>query len=289
MSFPDPASDVVAEGAPPADLVEVGCYATASAGFEHGLVVLALGRPYWLEPTPEGHRLWVEPEAAPRVREHLAKFDRESVGWPPTPIAAGDVARHPTDLVSPLLWVVATLVACDAQLSHPAWTDRGALDTAAIFDRGEIWRAATALFLHGDGEHLISNVAIGFLLFAAVLKTFGRGLGWLLVAGAALLGNLAVAATNYPGPYRSLGASTAIFAGLGLLTGRALRIVSGSAHPHRGRELLVALGTGCTVFALYGVGGGVRVDIGAHLGGLLAGLVLGFLATRGAARHRPGR
>lgn len=283
MSLVEPASDVIAEGAPPADLVEVGCYATASAGFEHGLVVLALGRDYWLEPTPDGHRLLVESGAVVRVREQLAKYDRESVGWPPKPIAAGDTARHPTDLLTPLLWVAAILVTYDFQLSHPGWAQRGALEAAAIFDRGEVWRAATALFLHGDGGHLISNAALGFLLFAAVLKTFGRGLGWLLVAGSAVLGNLAVAASNYPGPYRSLGASTAIFAGLGLLTGRALRIVAGSTHPHRGRELLVALGTGCTVFALYGVGGGsdgARVDIGAHLGGFFAGLAAGFAATR---------
>jgi rhomboid protease GluP len=286
MSLSDPASPVLHESAPPTDLVEVGCYATAQAGFEHGLVVLALGRDYWLEPTPEGHRLYVEPASVPRVREHLSKFDRESTYWPPKPIPAGDSARHPTDLVTPLAWVAATLVAYDAQLSHPDWTQRGALDAAAMFDEGEVWRAATALFLHGDGGHLVSNVAIGFLLFAAVLKTFGRALGWVLVAGAAVLGNVVVAATNYPGPYRSLGASTAIFAGLGLLTGRALGIVGRSAHPHRGRELVVALGTGCTVFALYGMGGGAaRVDIGAHLAGFLAGLVVGFGAMRVGRRE----
>lgn len=279
MSLVDPAASVMNEEAP-AELAEVGIYATSQAGFEHGLVVLALGRPYWLEPSPEGHRLFVEAPVAGWVRGQLAKFDRESVGWPPRPIAAGDTARYPTDLLSPLAWVAATMMAYEAQISHPGWVERGAVDTMAIFDRGEVWRAATALFLHGDGGHLISNVAIGFLLFAAVVKTFGRGLGWLLVAASAVLGNLAVAAVNYPGPYRSLGASTAIFAGLGLLTGRALRVVSGSTHPHRGRELLVALGTGGTIFALYGVSGDMRVDVGAHLAGFLAGLVAGFGATR---------
>ncbi len=285
MSSLDPASTVI-DTETPTDLVEVGLYATAQAGFEHGLVVLAMGRAYWLEPTPAGHRLSVESDAAPRVRQHLAKYDRESQGWPPKPITAGDTARHPTDLVSPLLWAAMTLVAYDFQLNDPSWARNGALDTAAIFDRGEVWRAVTALFLHGDGGHLVSNVALGYLLFAAVLKTFGRGLGWLLVAASAVLGNLVVAATNYPGPYRSLGASTAIFAGLGLLTGRALRIVSGATHPHRGRELVVALGTGGTVFALYGVSGDARVDIGAHLAGFFVGLVAGFFAGGSVVKNR---
>ena len=102
----------------------------------------------------------------------------------------------------------------------------GALDTQAVFDRGEWWRLGTALFLHADFGHLISNVLSGMFAFAAVLSTIGRRQGWLLLALASATGNLAIAALNYPGPYLSLGASTAIFAALGLLTGRAMHTVA---------------------------------------------------------------
>jgi hypothetical protein len=66
-----------------ADLVEAGIYPTSEGGFEHGLVVLAMGQPYWLIPSEAGFRLLVEPGAFEEAREQLARFDRESVGWPP--------------------------------------------------------------------------------------------------------------------------------------------------------------------------------------------------------------
>lgn len=287
MSQLEPAANALADEMP-TDLVEVGVYPTSGAGFDHGLVVLAVGRPYWLVPSPEGHRLFVEPQDAARVREQLARYDRESMRWPPPPMPMGDGLTHATDLITPLVWAVAVLAIFQQQAAHPRWAEMGAVDPRAIFDGGEWWRAATALFLHADGAHVVSNALSGVLLFTAVLKTFGVRRGWLLVAVSALVGNLAVAALAYPGPYHSLGASTAIFAGLGLLTGQMLRVLSRANHPHRRRAMVVALGSGLVVLALYGAGGGeARVDLGAHVGGFLAGLGLGFLA--GWYRARTGR
>ena len=275
MSLPEPSTPVLDDELP-ADLVEAGVYATGQAGFEHGLVVLALGRPYWLVPVPEGHRLLVEADVAPRVRDQLARYDRESLHWPPRPWV--DHSTHGTDLITPLLWALTVLVVFHLQGARPAWAADGALDAAAIFDRGEWWRVGTALLLHADGPHVISNALSGILLFTAVLKTFGRAAGWLLVAAAGLVGNLVVAALAYPGPYHSLGASTAIFAGVGLLTGRVLRRLTRRGEPPRGREVFVALGSGVIVLALYGAGG-PRVDLSAHIAGFFAGLALGFVAA----------
>ncbi|MCX6954411.1 MAG: rhomboid family intramembrane serine protease [Verrucomicrobia bacterium] len=279
MSQLEPATTAL-DDAMPTDLVEVGVYATGKEAFDHGLVVLALGRPYWLVEAPGGHRLLVEAEVAERVRVQLSRFDRERLRWPPKPLPLGTMT-YATDLITPLLWAVAVLAVFSLQGTHPAWAEAGAVDAAAIFDRGEWWRIGTALWLHADGAHVISNALSGLLLFTAVVKTLGRLRGWLLVMAAAGLGNLAVAALAYPGPYRSLGASTAIFAGLGLLTGRMLRVLSRAEHPHRWRAMLVTLGSGVVVLALYGAGGGAaHVDIGAHVAGFLAGLALGFAAGR---------
>ena len=44
----------------PDDLVEVGVYADPQAGFERGLVVLAIGEAFWLEPAGDHYRLCVE-------------------------------------------------------------------------------------------------------------------------------------------------------------------------------------------------------------------------------------
>ncbi len=282
MSLVETAAPVLSDEMP-ADLAEVGVYATERAAFDHGLVVLALGRPFWTVEGDGGQRLMVEAEVAACVREQLARYARESVDWPPRPIV--DESRHGTDLITPLLWALAMLVVFHFQTTRPEWAKAGAVDAVAIFERSEWWRIATALVLHGDGAHVISNALGGIFLFTAVLKTFGRGAGWLLVAAAAIVGNFAVAALAYPEPYRSLGASTAIFAGLGLLTGRMVGVLRRADRRERGRAMFAALGSGLVVFALYGAGAGAaRVDVGAHLAGFGAGLVFGFLA----GGKRPG-
>lgn len=284
MSAPDVA--VAAEGERvPEDLVEAGVYPTFAAAFEHSVVVLAMGQTCWLLESAVGHRLLVEPRVVDAVRRQLACFDRESIGWPPQPLGE-TVPRREAEIITPLLWSLVVLAIFRGQGRWPGWTLAGALDTQAVFDRGEWWRLGTALFLHADPAHVISNALNGILAFSAVLTTIGRRRGWLLLILAALAGNLAVAAMNYPGPYRSLGASTAIFAGIGLLTGRAIRLVGRTGHPYRWRAMFVPLAAGLTVLGLYGAGG-MQIDVGAHLTGFVAGLALGFAA--GSPRRLPPR
>src|SRR5581483_10197627 len=96
-------------------------------------------------------------------------------------------------------------------------------------------------------------------------------------------GNLAAAGINYPGPYQSIGASTAIFSAVGLLAGRALRIIAQTPMPGRWRAMFGPFATGVIVLGLYGAGG-IRVDVGAHFTGFTAGLLLGIVAGRTANR-----
>lgn len=264
---------------PPENLVEAGVYASVGEGQARGLVVLALGEPYWLVPSTEGYRLLVEDTTAARAREQLAAFERESVGWPPPPIVDRWSVRE-FDLLLPLLWSALVLFLFDLP---EKWIAAGTLDAQALFNQGEWWRPTTALFLHADAAHVISNALGGILIFTAVSGTFGRLRGWTSLVLAAVIGNIAVAAAHYPDPYRSVGASTAIFAGLGLLTGRAIRVGARARHPHRWRAIFVPFATGVTVLALHGAGG-VQVDVGAHLAGFIAGLGLGFVALPEAAR-----
>lgn len=282
------ASDLSTEAAPepvPAGLVEAGVYRTQADGFDHGLVVLAMGEPYWLVPEGESYRLLVESRALATVRQQLVCFDRESIGWPPRP--PGEThPGHRAELVTPLLWSLVIFTVFWGQGEWPGLVDAGSLDVRAVFDRGEWWRIGTALFLHADVGHVVSNALSGILVFSAVLSTLGRRLGWLLVAVAALAGNLAVASMYYPHNYRSIGASTAIFAGFGLLTGRAIRAVGRGSERRQVRAMFVRLGAGLTILGLYGAGA-AQVDVLAHVGGFVAGLVFGFLAapSRKPAAH----
>ncbi len=266
------------ESADLADLVEVGRYATTAVGFDHGIVALAIDAPFWLMPGDGGFRLLVRPEDAARVREQLGWFDEESAGWPPRPIVA-PVPVRPVDLFTPLLWLLAVVLSFWIQGREPGWTAAGAMDAQAVFERGEVWRAFTALFLHADLGHLVSNALSGLFVFSAVVTTLGRRRGWLLLAIAAMAGNLAAAALHFGGEYRSLGASTAVFAALGLLTGRAIRAVVRVEPPHRWRAVFVPLAAGVAVLGLYGAGE-QRVDVVAHVTGFAAGLGLGFVAGK---------
>lgn len=267
------------------DLVEAAIYPTEQDGFDHGLVALALGHPFWLVPSAAGYRLLVERPALARIHDELAYFDREHAARPATTAAlAGSAFR--SELLTPMVWTVLLLATYHAQVSRPGFTAAGSLDTHAIFERGEGWRLLTALFLHADAAHLLANILGGMAVFSAVLASWGRIRGWLLLATAAIAGNFAAAALHAPSDYRSIGASTAVFAGLGLLTGQAVWTGRRASHPHRWRTWLIPLAAGLTVLGLFGAGG-VQIDVIAHTTGFGAGVILGFINRPPARWHEP--
>ena len=258
----------------PVELAEAGVYATSAEGFEHGLVVLAIGESYWLLASESGYRLLVESRVLALARDQLESFDRESLHWPPPPETDHAPSRR-TERLTPLVWALAVSVSYRMQIaSAGSWEKAGSLDSQEVFDHGEWWRTVTALFLHADLGHLLGNVISGFFVFSAVLTIIGRGRGWLLLTGAAILGNASVAALNYPGPYTSLGASTAVFSGLGLLTGRAVGALRKGRAGHRWRAVFVPLAAGATLLGLFGAGG-LHTDVVAHVTGFAAGLAFG--------------
>jgi rhomboid protease GluP len=263
-------------------LVAVGTYATSADAAAHGLVILALGQPYWLEESAAGFRVLVEPSTARPAKAHLDAYDRESVRWPPAPLV--DPWRpNPANLITPLLWSLTMLALF--RFTSPAWLERGAVNAREIFVSGEWWRVVTALFLHADAAHVLSNTLAGLLVFFAVISTFGVFRGWLMLLAAAGAGNLMIAAAHFTAAYSSVGASTAVFAGIGLLSGRAGRVAWTSSHPHRARLMFAPFATGAIMLALYGAGAS-RVDVGAHLAGFVSGLALGFVLGLGPVALR---
>ena len=271
----------------PEGTVDAAVYATPAEGFEHSLVVLAMGEACWLIPSEDGHHLRVEPAALNAVHQQLERFDRESVGWPP-PFAVDTVPVRKHVPLSPLLWVLTVLWAFWAQGERSDLVDTWRLDAGRVFNHGEGWRVATALWLHKDASHVVSNAGSGLLVFSAVVATFGLRAGWGLLAVAAIVGNLAAVALHYGEDYRSMGASTAVFAGLGLLVGRAARVMSRSDHPYRWRAMWVPLAAGFAVLGLFGAGG-VNIDVLAHATGFGAGLTISFgqAKPKSAMTHTP--
>ncbi len=281
--FPDdPPSDSLAMAT-----VAAGTYPSHEEAWQAGLVILAMGLPCWILATPAGHELRVETHAdLATIRHQLECFERERVGWPPPRPFLLDAPRTRGRIpLSPLVWVLALFAAFHLQLSHPALPDAALLDAERVFVHGEWWRAATALWLHADLGHLVSNAGSGALVFTALVHGFRDPLrAWSLLAAAAILGNLAAAAIHHGEPYRSLGASTAVFAGLGLLTGRAVRLLLRASGVRRWRALALPLVSGLVVLGLLGAGE-ARVDVIAHATGFFAGLLLALLAAPLPARH----
>jgi rhomboid protease GluP len=257
----------------PAATARLGHYASYGEAFEHGLLVLALGHPFWLIPTRDGHGLFVPTEVEAEARRQMTWYELEKEQ---TSSERGQkIASATWAGVGPLLWAMVVLLSYWVQQSWPVWTELGRMDAAAVFDGREWWRLGTALFLHADGAHLIANGISGIFIFSAVLSTFGRRTGGAFLILAATAGNLLAGALLYPGVYLSYGASTAVFAALGLLTGRAVAAGSSTEKRARRRILLAPFAAGLALLGLFGAGGG-NVDVLAHLTGFLMGLLLGL-------------
>ena len=160
------------------------------------------------------------------------------------------------------------------------WFSEGSAH-AALIRSGELWRTVTALTLHADLMHLIANLLFGVFFLAAVGRSLGPGVAFGLVILAGAGGNF-VNAFLRSSAHISIGASTAVFGAVGVLSGFGIarRVQRGD----RWRPIFVPFAAGLGVLAMIGTGEG-RVDVFAHLFGLLVGVVVGLGA--GLAMPRP--
>lgn len=154
------------------------------------------------------------------------------------------------------------------------WLSAGRMQAGLVLE-GEWWRTTTALTLHLDIGHIASNLVFGIVFGLLAGRALGGGFAWLVIVLAGGLGNLMNAIVQPP-EHLSIGASTAVFAALGLLVSNALRPARGS------RERLLKrwspLIGGVLLLAFTGVGG-ERTDVTAHVTGFLAGMFLGWAAS----------
>jgi len=166
------------------------------------------------------------------------------------------------------------------------WRNAG-LNVSTLALSSEPWRVLTSLFLHADLPHLASNLLFGILFGVLLAHSVGSGLAWAAILASGAFGNFANDLLQ-AGVHRSLGASTAVFAAVGLLVGvESIRRRRPSVGPARryGPILL-----GAVLLAWFG-GGGVQegggrgpVDVGAHVMGFFAGLSVSPLLALAVAR-----
>ncbi len=172
-----------------------------------------------------------------------------------------------------ILLLIATLA---AQWAYGLeWLSVGRMQAGRVM-AGEWWRTVTALTLHLDAGHITSNLIFGAIFGFLAGRVLGGGVAWLAIVVAAALGNFINAVVQSPS-HVSIGASTAVFAALGVIVAHALRPRSlGRERPLRRWSPLIG---GVVLLAFTGVGG-ERTDVVAHLTGFLAGLLIGSVGCR---------
>ena len=148
----------------------------------------------------------------------------------------------------------------------------GFMDRAAVAD-GEWWRLFTAMFLHADLGHLAANAGIGLVLLGLAMGRYGTGIGLLAAFLAGSGGN--VATFLIYADHRSLGASGMVMGALGLLAAQSVSIWRNNPRPLR--IIVSGIVAGVMLFILFGLSPGT--DIIAHLGGFIAGLLIGGILT----------
>lgn len=263
-----------------AGLVFVGSYASRAALEEHGLVLLSMGFPYWVftADTVNGlYSLYVHAAAGSMVRDELQRYDTESAAWQQTlrsdPIPNRE---YRAGIHFAFLYVIALLAGYRIQRGDPALEERLINDNLALFHSGEWWRPLTALFLHADTGHLLNNLGMGLLFGLLCSKSMGALLAWTLILAGGVLGNLATAWTYLPEAHRALGASTAVFAAVGVLSGHGgAETLREHSRATLFRKALPLLG-GLVLLGWYGFGPDPRTDVVAHVWGFAAGAVLGL-------------
>jgi membrane associated rhomboid family serine protease len=238
---------------------------------EWALVLLTQGLSPSLRHDQRGVALSVPAEEAEMALAGLVAYEKEN----PFPVQKD---QNPSDeFLSPMAGIV---VAGVLILSHVVttrwkesfdWVERGSAEASRILD-GELWRTVTALTLHADLAHLISNAVAAAIFVTALSSIVGAGLAFTLLVLSGACGNLANAWIQ-GSSHAAVGASTAIFGAVGVLG--SLGLAKRRREPTRRRGAWVAIAASLGLLAMLGTGTG-RTDVLAHLFGFCCGAALGI-------------
>jgi membrane associated rhomboid family serine protease len=239
---------------------------------ERALVLAAIGVASELVSLSDGFALLVPEDSVTTAVTELKGYSEESFSRRPEP---GPISPHPGAWLGSAGYavVLAIVTHCAAGgLLGFDWFSSGEL-VPGLLRNGELWRVVTALTLHADFSHLIANLGFGILFGYLAGKLLGPGIAWASIVAAGALGNF-LDALLMPPTHSAIGASTAVFATLGLVAAYSWRRRPGRAAswPYRWAPLIAAV----ALLALIGTGG-EHTDVLGHLTGFFAGTVLGVV------------
>jgi membrane associated rhomboid family serine protease len=241
------------------------------------LVLTALDIAHEVAPRAWGWQVMVSPDDKERAESEITAYEGEDIAVSAFELVPPfAVNYYSTFVVSVLVLVFHGLTASyDGRID---FFGAGHASSKLIQD-GQWWRSVTALTLHGDIFHAISNVILGSIFAIALFRQVGAGLGWFLILFTGVAGNLCNAFL-YDSPHRAIGASTAVFGAMGLVAALQFFI-------HKQARLQKAWAPLGAALALLGfLGTSEGSDMLAHLLGFVCGVFSGALC--GAILKRTG-
>ncbi len=243
---------------------------------DRSLVLAAANIPHQIVEDPVSCALVVPAEFSAEAANELRLYDEEN---PPQQPRRKPLSYEYLDAVPGIAAYVIAIVLF-AWLSWSSafsqdWLAAGRID-GALVRAGEWWRSITALTMHSGLRHLVGNLVFGAFFGLLAGRLLGSGVAWAAVITTAAAGNL-LNTLLLDSTHRSIGASTAVFAALGLTVGFvwAAKLMAQDRWAYRlgpivgGLALLMYTGTGDE-----------NTDIGAHLMGFVSGFAGGIFLTR---------
>ena len=214
--------------------------------------------------------------------ECVAEARREFRKGPGRPLRSGVSVTKALLVAIAIPFVIEIVVGGPQALFDPSGQtlfQLGAMQPIAVAS-GQFWRLFTAMFLHAGIFHIALNAYFFYLFGRTVEGNFGRT--WMVVIY--LVSGFVASVASYAfGPVTTLavGASGAIAGVFGAFIAYAYRRRHMALHA---ADLRMAL-TVIVLNALIAIGYRA-IDWRAHVGGLIAGFVIGYLADQPAAQQR---
>lgn len=241
-----------------------------------GLAILAAGDAYWVYPDKDKYVLVVRSKDGKRLANEVRIYGIKNRFWPRVSpdLAEQQISRAPT-----LMFLLFLVFVFFLQQSNPEIEALGMNSSEAFWNNHQWWRLTTAVTLHADLGHLVGNL-FGLGLFGYFTARYlGNGLGWIAILTAAILSNLTNVVIHMNSAFLSLGASTAVFGALGLVTGFPVGSYLKTGRQISKRQWLIPLSGGLMLLAWLG-SGTARTDVAGHLWGFLAGLLIAGVLAR---------
>lgn len=254
---------------------------------EYSLVLRSMEIDHGLTTRPDGFYFSVAARDVDRSVHALRSYEEENRDFVRPRAVRERLAYPDATLVGPL--AMGLLAAFFAFVTGPAsrasrFFVYGTSDDRLVSVFGQWHRAITALTLHADAAHVVGNALAGAVFLTFLVRRVGPGKGLFLALLAGTLGNLFNTALHLFAlhqPHRSIGASTAVFAIVGLLS--ASQLVQNRAQGVR--RWTDRVGPIVGGLALLGMlGASPHSDVWAHVLGFVAGAGLGIVTRIGAPK-----